>query len=341
MPGHCPDPLTSNSSNVNWLMVAFVEAFVVAFAMRECRLCCAPHGEKLPWRAWMLTVEYMEGVDEPSSCTGSCSSSCSSSLWSPRGPRDPRRDPWISGDSRGPELDGFGTSTMDGLDAVIVLALRRTELRVTRAIRPAIVRGVAGESTFLSPRCSTLPSTLPFRSLVSIPSTSDLVASSKDGPPTDGVGPPTLLGPRHPRTYQVASTMHSRSAKPPRTTPTVRPARLPSSSPPREIRVVPPPHRQQSSCGAAKAQRKPAQVALILVVEPLKKEQFWVLVLPFERLVDVSMRGARQLFGPSKLVEPTAGASSMHPIGQSITSTSKKPEWRTLEASASRGTVQS
>ena len=34
MPGHCPDPLTSNSSNVNWLMVAFVEAFVVAFAMR-------------------------------------------------------------------------------------------------------------------------------------------------------------------------------------------------------------------------------------------------------------------------------------------------------------------
>ena len=334
MPGHCPDPLTmSNSSNVNWLMVdAFVEAFVVAFAMRECRLCCAPHGEKLPWRAWMLTVEYMEGVDEPSSCTGSCSSSCSSSLWSPRGPRDPRRDPWISGDSRGPELDGFGTSTMDGLDAVIVLALRRTELRVTRAIRPAIVRGVAGESTFLSPRCSTLPSTLPFRSLVSIPSTSDLVASSKDGPPTDGVGPPTLLGPRHPRTYQVASTMHSRSAKPPRTTPTVRPARLPSSSPPREIRVVPPPHRQQSSCGAAKAQRKPAQIALILVVEPLKKEQFWVLVLPFERLVDVSMRGARQLFGPSKLVEPTAGASSMHPIGQSITSTSKNPERRTLEA---------
>jgi hypothetical protein len=66
-------------------------------------------------------------------------------------------------------------------------------------------------------------------------------------------------------------------------------------------------------------------------VEPLKKEQFWdVLVLPFERLVDVSMRGARQLFGPSKLVEPTAGASSMHPIGQSITSTSKKTEWWTL-----------
>jgi hypothetical protein len=41
-------------------------------------------------------------------------------------------------------------------------------------------------------------------------------------------------------------------------------------------------------------------------------------VLPIERLVDVSMRRARQLFGPSKLVEPTAGALSMHPIGHSI-----------------------
>ena len=35
---------------------------------------------------------------------------------------------------------------MNGLDAVVVLALRRTELR-TRVIRLAIVRGVAGEST--------------------------------------------------------------------------------------------------------------------------------------------------------------------------------------------------
>ena len=41
-------------------------------------------------------------------------------------------------------------------------------------------------------------------------------------------------------------------------------------------------------------------------------------MLPIERLVDVSMRRARQLFGPSKLVEPTAGALSMHPIGHSI-----------------------
>jgi hypothetical protein len=50
------------------------EVAVLAFDAMRLWLC-APHGEKLPWRALMLTVEYMEGVedalderDEQSSC---------------------------------------------------------------------------------------------------------------------------------------------------------------------------------------------------------------------------------------------------------------------------------